>query len=99
MDAQLRIAHTQMPSRRHRGAEERIKQLIARHRADREALAMQAEYMQRVAAMLIPLVPKHKVSRILAAAKESSQTNQGESYGPQQNKLRHWPEQGTGTAG
>jgi hypothetical protein len=64
----VRTVHTS-PPRPPRGSERRIKQLLSRHKAELDALKMQVEYMQRVAATLIPLIPKQIVAVILQDAK------------------------------
>jgi hypothetical protein len=61
------------PGRRRLNAEGRIRQLISRHKAEVAVLTTQAEYLRRVAVMLIPLVPKQAVDRILQDAKGVNQ--------------------------
>jgi len=64
------VALAEVPSvPRKRGAEARIKQLIKRHKQEVNSLTKEAEYLQRVASMLIPLVPKQTVASILRDAK------------------------------
>jgi len=99
------------PDRRKPDVEQRIRQLIRRHKAERrlaleqnDELREEAAYMQRVVAQMIALLPKSVVSQILDAAKEFSQPTKGEIHVSSQEQYRHHqnqpgPEKGTGTAG
>ena len=69
MDA-MKTTQTEHPQLPKPGAEARIRQVdLSSIKAEVEALKTQAEYMRRVASMLIPLVPKQTVTRILQDAK------------------------------
>ena len=86
-----------MNDQKRKNASQRIKQLLRKNQEDRAEFLEQMDYLQRVVSQMIPLLPKQTVTNILEAAKQP--TTKGETDGQKQNKLRHCPEQGPGTAG